>query len=323
MSPSPGERARKLARGMPRPVRDAIRGGRKRFRSAQYRLRERLRPTVLSSADVVGALRECGLRKGDACFMQAAMSAFGAFENGPDTVLEGIEAVVGEEGLITMPSYSLTGPAIEHLAADPVFDARETPSRMGAISEAFRLSPGTLRSVHPTHPTCARGPEAEAIVAGHESADTPFGDGTPFPRIRDRNALQLFFGCGTGALTMYHSFECVRVPPFPLDVFADRVFEARCVDLEGRELTVRTLVHNPALHPGRIDSNPRLQGIYRDAILAGGGVAVKLGRGEILAIRLPVLFEVFERLVREGITIYDRELPDEPPTVPPQERVRG
>jgi aminoglycoside 3-N-acetyltransferase len=263
------------------------------------------------------------LREGDACFMQAAMSAFGGFEHGPATVLEGIDAVVGDEGLVTMPSYSLTGPAIEHLAADPVFDARTTPSRMGAISEAFRTAQGTLRSVHPTHSTCARGPGAEEIVAGHEAAATPFGDGTPFPRIVARDALQLFFGCGTGAITMYHSFECTRVPPFPLDVFADRLFNARCVDLSGRELIVRTLVHNPELHPGRIDSNPRLQRIYRDAILEAGGVAVALGRGEIIAIRLYALFEVFERLVREGTTIYDAPLPAEPPLVPPQERVGG
>ena len=306
---------------MPRPVREALRSGRKRYRSARYRLRERWRPTVLSADDVAAALRESGLGSGDACFMQAAMSAFGAFENGPDTVVAGIDAVVGPEGLITMPLYSLTGPAIEHLEGDPVFNVRETPSRMGAISEAFRVAPGTVRSIHPTHSTCARGPGAEEIVAGHERADTPFGEGTPFPRIRDRNALQLFFGCGTGAITMYHSFECVRVPPFPLDVFADRRFDARCIDREGHELTVRTLVHNPGLHPGRIDSNPRLQRIYRDAILDAGGLAVQLGRGEIIAIRLQRLFEVFERLVQEGITIYDRPLPAEPPTAPPQERV--
>lgn len=120
---------------------------------------------------------------------------------------------------------------------------------------------------------------------------------------------------------MYHSFECTRRPPFPLDVFADRVFEARCRDADGNELTVRTLVHNPELHPGRIDSNPRLQRIYRDAILAAGGATVRLGRGEILAIRLPALFEVFERLVQDGITIYDRAPPAEAPALPPQDRV--
>jgi aminoglycoside N3'-acetyltransferase len=312
---------RKLARQLPRPLRELIRRARSRYRSARYRLRERFRPTSLSQADVEAALRECGLEEGDAAFLQAAMSAFGSFERGPATVVDALEAVVGDAGLIAMPAYSLTGPAIEHLASDPVFDVRSTPSRMGAISEELRRRAGTQRSLHPTHSTAARGAGADEIVAGHERADTPFGEGTPFPRILERGALQLFFGCGTGAITMYHSFECTRVPPFPLDVFGDRVFDARCVDADGRELRVRTLVHNPALHPGRIDSNPRLQARYREAILAGGGKAVRLGHGEILAIRLPALFEVFEVLLREGVTIYDRPLPAPPPTSPPQERV--
>jgi len=308
---------------MPRPVREALRSARKRYRSARYRLRERFRPTVLSQADVEAALSECGLTDGDACFVQASMSAFGAFEDGPDTVLNALSGVVGPGGLIAMPAYSLTGPAIEHLAADPLFDPRETPSRMGAISEGFRLSPGTLRSIHPTHSTAVRGPGAAEIVAGHETAPTPFGEGTPFPRIVERDALQLFFGCGIGALTMYHSFECLRVPPFPLDVFANRRFGARCLDRDGNEIRVQTLVHNPVLHPGRVDSNPRLQQIYRDAILKAGGRAVKLGHGEIVAIRLPVLFEVFEKLVQRGITIYDADVPAEPPSHPPQDRVDG
>lgn len=302
-------------------MREALRSARKRYRSARYRIRERLRPTTLNREDVVSALREGGLAPGDTCFVQAAMSSFGGFEDGPDTVLQALEDAVGPDGTIAMPAYSLTGPAIEHLAADPLFDPHTTPSRMGAISEGFRLMPKTLRSIHPTHSTCVQGPAAEEIVAGHETAATPFGEGTPFPRIVERDALQLFFGCGTGAITMYHSFECVRVPPFPIDVFADRRFDARCLDREGRQMTVRTLVHNPALHPGRIDSNPRLQSIYRDAILAAGGRAVPLGRGEIIAIRLPALFEVFERLVQQGITIYDAGMPDEQPTVPPQDRV--
>ena len=306
---------------MPRPVRGALRTSRKRYRSARYRLRERFRPITLSQAEVECALGECGLARGDACFMQSAMSAFGGFENGPDTVLAALREVVGPEGLIAMPAYSLTGPAIEHLATDPLFDPRSTPSRMGAISEGFRLEPDTLRSIHPTHSTAVRGRGAEEIVAGHERAPTPFGDGTPFPRIVDRDALQLFFGCGTGAITMYHSFECTRVPPFPLDVFADRRFDARALDAEGREIRVETLVHNPALHPGRIDSNPRLQSRFREAILGGGGTAVPLGRGEILAIRLPALFEVFEDLLGEGVTIYDAELPSVPPRLPPQDRV--
>jgi aminoglycoside 3-N-acetyltransferase len=323
MPPSPGERARKLAASTPRPVREALRTGLRRYRSARYRLRERLRPVTLSTEDVATALGECGLRAGDACFFQAAMSAFGAFDDGPDTVIAGIEAVVGVDGLITMPTYSARGPTIEYLAADPVFDLRETPSQLGAISEAFRLRTGTLRSLHPTHSVCAWGRGAEEIVAGHHLAEVPFGPGTPFVRIPDRDALQIFFGCGPGPLTMYHPFECTRTPPFPLDVFANRVFHVRCRDADGTEMRVRTLVHEPTLLPGRIDNNRRLQTVFRDAMLAGGGVAVELGRGEILAIRLKVLFEVFEDLLGRGITMYDHPLPAEQPSVPPQERVDG
>ena len=138
----------------------------------------------------------------------------------------------------------------------------------------------------------------------------------------ERDALQIFFGCGTGPMTMYHAFECTRVPPFPLDVFADRRFATRSLDRDGNEITVSTLVHNPAIHPGRIDSNPRLQEVFRDAILEGGGRSVQLGHGEIIAIRLQALFEVFERLLGQGISIYDHKLPVTQPTELLQHRVR-
>jgi aminoglycoside 3-N-acetyltransferase len=318
----PGEAMRIAARRLPRPLRERMRDVRRTYRSARYRGRERLRPTRLSGADVEHALREAGLREGDSMFMQAAMSAFGSFERGPDSVIEGIERVVGPQGLIAMAAFPMSELAIEYLARDPVFDVRETPSRMGAISERFRRTAEAWRSIHPTHSVAARGPEAEEIVAGHETATTPLGEGTPFPRLIERDALQVFFGSGTGAITMYHSFECTREPPFPLDVFADRRFDARCVGREGEELIVRTLVHNPTLQPGRIDTNRALQSRFRTSLLERAGArAVTLGRGEVLTVRLQSMLEEFDRLLDEGITMYDVPVPDEQPSVPPQARV--
>jgi aminoglycoside 3-N-acetyltransferase len=315
---------RRAARRLPRPVRDALRRARQTYRSARYRVLARLRPVRLETADVEAALREAGVEEGDAVFVQAAMSAFGTFDDGPATVIEALGRVVGPEGLIAMPSFPLSVASFDYLAADPVFDVRTTPSTMGAISEAFRRSPGTVRSVHPTHPVAARGPGAGEIVAGHERATTPLGEGTPFPRLIERNAHQIFFGSGTGVITMYHSFECTREPPFPLDVFADRVFDARCVNAAREELTVRTLVHNPALLPGRIDANARLQDVFRRRLIDGAGArAVKLGRGEILALGLQPMLREFERLLADGITIYDAPLPAVAPTEPPQDRVAG
>ena len=88
-----------------------------------------------------------------------------------------------------------------------------------------------------------------------------------------------------------------------------------------KQRTVRTLVHNPEFLPGRIDANPRLQRVFRDALLGSGGRAAKLGRGEVLAIRMKPLMDMFERLLGEGITMYDAQLPDVWPDERPQDRV--
>lgn len=296
---------RALLRRLPQPVRDRLRRLRKLFRSARYRARERLRPTRISGADVEAALREAGIGAGDAVFVQAGMAAFGTIEGGAQTVIDALRRIVGEGGLITMPAFPLTGPALEHLRRTPVFDARTDPSRMGAVSERFRRSPGVLRSVHPTHSISAIGPGAEAVVAGHERAETPFGEGTPFARLRERGAKQVFFGSGVRAITMYHSFEVVREPPYPIDVFWPEPIPVRCVTMDGEAIEMTTLVHDtPRLGPGRIDVDPRLEAQVRSRLLAGGMRSAPLGRGEILCQPIPQMFETFEEMLGEGLTIY-------------------
>ena len=297
-----------LLRRLPQPLRDALRRVRKRYRSARYRLRERVRPVRVGQPQIEAALREAGVGEGDAIFVQAAMGSFGTIEGGPDTVLAAIDAVVGPQGLVSMPAFPLTGPALEHLREHPVFDARTDRSMMGVISERFRTAPGTVRSVHPSHSIAARGPGAEEIVAGHATAETPFGEGTPFVRLRERGAKQVFFGAPVRAITMYHSFEVVREPPFPIDVFWPERIPVSCVDAAGERIETSTLVHHPRLAPFRIDVAAAVEAEVRRRLLAGGMCRVALGRGEILCQPLPEMFETFERMLGDGVTIYDQSV---------------
>jgi aminoglycoside 3-N-acetyltransferase len=299
---------RKLLGRLPRPLVDRLRAGRKRYRSARYRARERLRPVRLDRGQIEAVLREAGLGEGDAAFVQAAMSSFGTIEGGPEAVIGAFEQVLGPDGLIVMPAFPLDRPALDYLREGPVFDLRNTPSRMGAVSERFRTSPGAVRSLHPTHSVSARGLGAEALVAGHELAETPFGAGTPFARLIDRGAHQVFFGSGVGAITLYHAFECLRDPPYPIEVFWPRRIDARCIDAEGRELVVHTLVHDPRVTAERIDSNPGIEAQVGERLIEGGMRSVCLGRGEVLAQPLPDLMVTFERMLEEGMTIYPPEL---------------
>ena len=299
---------RKLLSRLPKPLLDPLRAARRRYRSVRYRTRERLRPVRLGRDEIETALRASGIREGDAVFVQAAMSSFGTIEGGPDAVIDAFRRVVGSEGLIAMPAFPLDRPALDYLRDGPPFDLRGTPSKMGAVSERFRTSPGTLRSLHPTHSVTAHGPGAAALVAGHDVAETPFGNDTPFTRLVERGALQVYFGTGVGPMTMYHAFECLRDPPYPIEVFWPQPLQARCVDGEGQEVTVRTLVHDPRVLAGRIDSDPGRQAIVGRHLLAAGMRSVSLGRGEILVQPLPEMLLAFEQMLESGVTIYRPEL---------------
>jgi aminoglycoside 3-N-acetyltransferase len=299
---------KKLLGRLPRPLLDRLRSARKRYRSARYRTRERLHPVRLGGTDIETALRAAGLEEGDAAFVQASMSSFGTIEGGSEVVIEALRRVLGDEGLIAMPAFPLDRPALQYLRDGEVFDLNDTPSKMGAISERFRTSPGVLRSLHPTHSVCAQGPGAAAIIAGHEAAETPFGAGTPFAKLIERGAHQVWFGSGVGAITIYHAWECLREPPFPIEVFYPQRLDARCIDGEGNELTVSTLVHDPRAVAGRIDSNPSIEAQVRDRLIEGGLRSVGLGRGEILSQPLPQMVVSFEMMLDEGMTIYPPEL---------------
>jgi aminoglycoside 3-N-acetyltransferase len=299
---------KKLLSRLPRPMLDRLRSARKRYRSARYRTRERLRPVRLGASDIETALRAAGLGEGDAAFVQASMSSFGTIEGGPEVVIEALRRVLGDEGLIAMPAFPLDRPALQYLRDGEVFDLNDTPSRMGAISERFRTSPGVLRSLHPTHSVCAQGPGAATIVAGHGAAETPFGAGTPFAKLIERGAHQVWFGSGVGAITIYHAWECLREPPFPIEVFYPQRIDARCIDGEGNEVTVSTLVHDPRAVARRIDSNPGIEAEVRDRLIEGGLRSVGLGRGEILSQPLPQMLVSFEKMLGEGMTIYSPEL---------------
>jgi aminoglycoside 3-N-acetyltransferase len=295
----------KLPPGLATRARSAKRHGRR----LRYRMRQTVRPMRLEPSEVARALRAAGIDNGDTVFFQSAMSSFGEIVGGAEAVIDALEGVVGEEGLIVMPAFPVVGNAIDYLASDPTFDVRSTPSTMGAITEKLRARPGTVRSVHPTHSVIARGPGAAEIVSGHELASTPFGRGTPFAKLIERDAWQVWFGCGIGAFTTYHAFECLH-GDFPLRVFAQRSFSIRCIDANGKQRIVETLVHDSAVSAHRIDANPGVARRWRSLLLERRVVrSVRLGRGEILVARLRPLMTELERLLGEGITIYDLPVP--------------
>lgn len=121
---------------------------------------------------------------------------------------------------IAMPAFFFGDPAIggagPTFEKTPRFDLRRTPSQMGLPSELFRRLPGVVQSRNPVYRVAALGPLAAELVAGHETAPTLCGVGTPFDFFARRNALILGIGKPFEVLTQVHHPEHVLGDAFPV-----------------------------------------------------------------------------------------------------------
>ena len=56
---------------------------------------------------LVEDLESLGVRKGDLLFIHSSFKSLGAIDGGAATVISALESVVGNNGLILMPSFNL------------------------------------------------------------------------------------------------------------------------------------------------------------------------------------------------------------------------
>ena len=139
---------------------------------------------------------------------------------GAPAVIRALLDAVGDDGNLVMPAATphcadpatWREPKVPEAWIDeardnlPPFDVRTTPTTLGAIPEAFRNWPGTLRSEHPLESVCARGPRAEEITLDHPIAFSE-GPGSPFARLYDLDSRILLLGVGFNRCTALHFAE--------------------------------------------------------------------------------------------------------------------
>jgi aminoglycoside 3-N-acetyltransferase len=161
-----------------------------------------------------------GLTSGMTIMVHSALGQVGWTVGGPVAVIRALLSAIGPDGTLVMPAESpgVSDPAgwndarvkpewhdtiREHL---PVFDPLTTPTTMGAIPEAFRTYPETLRSNHPMVSVCANGRHAPAIIEEHSLAFCE-GRGTPFEKLYVLDAWTLLLGVGFDRCTSLHYAE--------------------------------------------------------------------------------------------------------------------
>lgn len=144
-----------------------------------------------------------GLHRGDTVLVHSSIKSVGEIEGGADTLLDALQAAVGEEGLLVLPTHSWA--YINE--ANPVFSLERSPSCVGKLPEIFRHRPGVIRSKHPTHSVAAWGRDAESYCAGHETFDTPCAWDSPWGRLAQCKGKILMLGCSLARNTFVHGIE--------------------------------------------------------------------------------------------------------------------
>ena len=148
--------------------------------------------------DIVKALREMGIRRGDCLLVHSSLSSMGYVEGGADAVVDALLEVLGEEGTLMVPTFTHSG--------TEYYDPLASPSKNGAITEAVRRRPEAVRSLHPTHAPTAIGRYAEAFMRDHLKRG-PLGIDCPVDRLARQGGWVLLLGVGHRANSIVHVGE--------------------------------------------------------------------------------------------------------------------
>lgn len=182
---------------------------------------------VVTQEALQADLHSLGLRPGMLLLLHSALSQIGWIAGGPIAVIQALEAVLGHQGTLVMPTHSgdLSDPADWqnppvpaswwHLIREhtPAYAPQHTPTwQMGTIVDCFRSMPGVLRSSHPQLSFAARGPLAARITVGHPLSPA-LGDDSPLGKIYRYDGYVLLLGVGHDNNTSLHLAECRATYP--------------------------------------------------------------------------------------------------------------
>lgn len=255
---------------------------------------------IFSKKDLIRQFKKIGIQKGDTLLVHSSLSKIGYVENGAKDVVEALLDVIGENGNLLMPNSPNASFQLDYIQNLEFFDVANAPSKLGAISEYFRLLPDAQRSAHPTEPVSCIGPDTEYFVGHHFGNLTPYNENSPFYRVSERNGKILYLGVTLdNAGTNLHTLEDA-VDNFIFPVYYPQEFEVKVLFNNRTLRSMNTLVHNPEQSKKR-----KCDGLIPLFEEKGVLKKVKIGKANSLIIDAKAMFDLMlEEYKKNGVTMY-------------------
>lgn len=233
-----------------------------------------------------------GLDRGDSVILHSSLKSIGPVEGGGEAVIEALLSVIGPDGHLLVPTFTYCLP----IWKIPPFDVRNSPSRVGALTEIVRKRPDALRSFHPTHSVAVLGPQREALVRNHLHT-TPLGKDSPFDRMRRFHAKILMLGTRQDTNSSLHLCEVLAELPYVRVAFSEgQDFELAWFLNESGDIEYIPIYEVPGCSRGfRVVEEPlRRAGVLRD---------VSIGHAPSQLLVLEDLIQAMRDLLAEDPTL--------------------
>jgi aminoglycoside 3-N-acetyltransferase len=254
---------------------------------------------AFSPSDLTEALVSLGLRTGDVLFVHIAFNEFIGFTGRPSDVLASLRSAVSETGTLLMPSTGFDGTTVDYARSGQVFDVRRTASQMGLVTELFRRSSATIRSLHPTHPVLASGPRADELLRDHPLAATPCGRHSPYAKLGEVDAKIALLGTGIATMTYYHCLEELLESLLPESPFTKEKFDIAYRGYDGETRHVNTRLFNPSVAARR-----RLNALEDELKMRGSWRERNVGRVSVIVLEARAVYDAARAMAERGTYCY-------------------
>ncbi|HVU25243.1 MAG TPA: AAC(3) family N-acetyltransferase [Opitutus sp.] len=203
-----------------RRLRLAVRRATQQVRAAPGRLRARvgLGPPPLPASAITAALQSAGLAAGDTAMVHCSLSALGWVRGGAATVIDCLQAAVGAEGRLLMPTFTygcdlgVNRPSSPPAPAQCFHEGTPSSPEMGLVAETFRQRPGVHRIIHPGLSLAVWGADAAGFARAHRMFDS-FALNSPMHPIYEQGKV-VMIGTDLTTVTALHLAEYLAAVPY-------------------------------------------------------------------------------------------------------------
>ena len=124
-------------------------------------------------------------------------------------LIEAMQEIITLNGSLIMPAFTY---CFEKSTGDyEIFDQQNSPSKVGAVAEAFRNIPGVVRTASPTHSFSLWG-EIKKAIDTTNSPESPLGEGSVLDWLaKSSSSFILLLGADFSAMSFGHHLE-IKAP---------------------------------------------------------------------------------------------------------------